>query len=96
MSYGRQREGAEPKPRAFSGTNCRRDFVAAPCALAERPLAPIYTLRQSPRSPPRAMASPQTIPQVVEVDEARAPPSFGPRSRSIVLLLSAACLAAQS
>jgi len=42
------------------------------------------------------MASPQTIPQVVEVDEARAPPSFGPRSRSIVLLLSAACLAAQS
>jgi len=41
------------------------------------------------------MASPQTIPQVVEVDEARAPPSFGPRSRSIVLLLSAACLAAQ-
>ena len=59
-------------------------------------LPPIYTLRQSPRSPPKAMASPQTIPQVVEVDEARAPPSFGPRSRSIMLLLSAACLAAQS
>ena len=53
MSYGRQREGAEPKPRAFSGTNCRREFVAAPCALPEWPLAPHLYFAPEPKVAPQ-------------------------------------------
>jgi hypothetical protein len=65
----------------LSGTNCRREFVAAPCALAEWPLATHFILCARAQGAPQGMASPQTIPQVVEVEnEARTTPRFGPRS----------------
>ena len=59
------------------------EFIAAP----PYPNAhSVHTFMLAPEpKPPKAMALPRTIPQVVEVDGARAPPGFGPRLHSIVL-----------
>ena len=78
---------AEPDSPRLSGTNCRREFVAAPCVLAEWPLATHFILCARAQGRPQGDGvTPNDSPKSLRSARPEHPPVSG-----LVRVLSCCC-----